>query len=77
MSIAEQAKRLYETELKDHLIVEHPGMFVAIEPTSINYFGGKTFMDAALAGQAAYPDRKFFVLRVGHDAAVHIGTARS
>lgn len=77
MSIAERAKRLYELELKDRLIVEHFDKFVAIEPTSKDYFVGNTFMDAALAGKAAYPDGKLFVLRVGHDAAVHIGATRS
>jgi len=73
MSVAEQAKRVYELRLKAELEARHRDRFVAIEPMSESFFLGDDFMDAAMAAKKAYPDRKSFVLRVGHEAAFHIG----
>jgi hypothetical protein len=73
MSIAEAAKQVYEEDLRSRLEREHKDHFVAIEPSSRRYFLGKTFLEAALAAKEAYPERKSFVLRVGHEAAFHIG----
>ncbi len=73
MSIAEAAKQVYEQDLRSRLEREHKDDFVAIEPSSRSYFLGKTFLEVALAAKEAYPDRKSFVIRVGHDAAFHIG----
>ena len=73
MSIAEQAKRLYESRFKAELEASHRDRFVAIEPVSESYFLGDEFIDAAMAAKKAHPDRKSFVIRVGHEAAFHIG----
>ena len=73
MSIAEQAKRIYESRLKAKLEANHQDQFVAIEPVSESFFLGDQFVDAAMAAKNAYPDRKSFVIRVGHEAAFHIG----
>ena len=73
MSIAESAKQVYDNELKKQLETDHWGAFVAIEPISKSYFLGDSFIKAAMAAKTAYPERKSFVLRVGHDAAFHIG----
>ena len=73
MSIAEQAKRFYESHLKAELEATHRDRFVAIEPVSESFFLGDEFIDAAMAAKAAYPDRKAFVIRVGHDATFHMG----
>ena len=73
MSLADQAKRVYESRLKAELEAKHPNQFVAIEPVSESFFLGDEFIDAAMAAKRAYPDRKSFVLRVCHDAAFHIG----
>lgn len=75
MSIAEDAKRIYETDLRVALEREHHGEFVAIEPESRSHFLGQTFVEVALAAKNAYPERKSFVLRIGHDAAFHLGAA--
>ncbi len=75
MSIAEKAKKVYESELKARLEAEHPDEFVAIEPVSKSFFLGDTFVDAAIAAKEAHPDRPSFVIRIGHDAAFHIGAA--
>ena len=75
MSIAEQAKEFYERELGDRLEASHRDQFVAIEPTSKAFFLGSTPLAAALAAKEAFPERKSFLLRIGHDAAFHIGAA--
>lgn len=77
MSIADQAKELYESELKVDLETHHRDEFVAIEPVSRSFFLGDRFIDAALAAKRAHPDRKSFVIRIGHDAAFHIGAGAS
>ena len=75
MSIAEAAKRVYESELKESLEAQHRNEFVAIEPESRSHFVGETFIEAAMAAKKAFPDRKSFVLRIGHEAAFHIGAS--
>lgn len=77
MSIAENAKSLYELEYKELLEADHHGEFIAIEPESRSYFLADTFIDAALAAKNAHPDRRSFVMRIGHDAAFHIGAGAS
>ena len=75
MSIAEEAKHVYEVDLKESLETDHRDEFVAIEPKSRSHFLGKTFMEAAMAAKNAFPNRKSFVLRIGHEAAFHIGAS--
>lgn len=73
MSIAEAAKQVYEEDLRFRLERDNRDEFVAIEPSSRSYFLGKTFLEVALAAKEAYPERKSFVIRIGHEAAFHIG----
>jgi len=73
MSIAEQAKAVYAADYQQRLEAEHFGEFVAIEPESRDSFVAKTFIDAALAAKQKHPARKSFVIRIGYEAAVHIG----
>ena len=73
MSIAEQAKRVYESRFEAELEAKHRDQFVAIEPVSESFYLGNEFIDAAMSAKNAYPDRKSFVIRVGHEAAFHIG----
>lgn len=77
MSVAEKAKGLYESEFRTQLEADHRDEFVAIEPDSKSFYLGGTFIDAALAAKEAHPDRKSFVIRIGHDAAFHIGAGVS
>ncbi len=73
MSISEQAKQIYESRLKSQLEAKHRDQFVAIEPISESFYLGERFIDAALAAKDAHPDRESFVIRIGHEAAFHIG----
>ena len=77
MSVGESAKKFYERELKDRLEPKHRNKFVAIEPESKSFYLGDTFIDAALAAKEAHPERMSFVIRIGHEAAFHLGAATS
>ena len=71
--LAESGQRLYDERLKAILEPEHEGEFVAIEPESERYFLGQTGLDALRAGRKELPDKLFYLLRVGSDAAYHLG----
>ena len=75
MSIAEAVKRVYEANFEESLETKHRDEFVAIEPESRSHFIGETFIEAAMAAKKAFPNRKSFVLRIGHEAAFHIGAS--
>jgi hypothetical protein len=74
MPIADDAKEVYQA-LKARLEADHLDDFVAIEPKSKSHFIGKTSIEAAMAAKEAFPDRKSFLIRIGHEAAFHIGTS--
>jgi hypothetical protein len=76
-SIAERAKRIYADRLKARLEAKHPNRHVAIEPESGDYFLGDSFGEAVRAARDAHPSRISFVIRIGHDAAVHLGGVAS
>ncbi|KAA1257083.1 hypothetical protein LF1_56450 [Rubripirellula obstinata] len=75
MSVAAEAKSVYESDFRERLEAENQGDFVAIEPESRKAYIAATFIEAAMAAKAAHPEKKSFVIRVGHEAAVHIGAA--
>jgi len=72
-NIAREAKRIYEEQLRTSLEEFHMDEFVAIEPESGEHFLAKSYSDAVAASRAAHSDRIAFVIRVGHEAAIHIG----
>lgn len=74
-SIAERAKAIYQARLRENLEDKHRDEFVAIEPNSGDHFVGRTFVDAALAVKQAHPQQEIFVIRIGHEAAFHLGAA--
>lgn len=74
--IAQQAEWLYKHRLKATLEQSHPDDFVAIEPVSGAYFVGATLSEAVGAARRAHPQRVAYALRIGHRAAVHLGTCQ-
>jgi len=71
--VAAKAKRLFEEKFREELEKGHSGEFVCIEPESGEFFLGQTFDDAINKAMDAYPGRLTHTLRVGHDAALHLG----
>ena len=76
MNIAQQGEAIYQGRLKDQLEQRHRDEFVAIEPVSGDYYLGQTLSEAAAAARAAHPGRLTHVIRIGHTAALHMGSAR-
>ncbi|HKC65474.1 MAG TPA: hypothetical protein VKB86_17665 [Pyrinomonadaceae bacterium] len=72
-ALSENSQRLYDERLRSLLEPKHNGEFVAIEPDTEQYFLGSTGLAALRAGREALPDKLFYLLRVGHDAAYHVG----
>jgi hypothetical protein len=71
--LAQRSKKIYEDRYKSELERTHLNYFVAIEPDSGDYFLGHTLSEASAAASVVHPDRRTYVLRVGHPAAIHIG----
>jgi len=71
--VAAEAKRLFQEKYRVELEKSHHGDFVCIEPQSGDYFIGHTLDEAVNQALDAYPDRLTHTLRVGHDAALHLG----
>jgi hypothetical protein len=72
-NVAEKAKLIYVERLQKELEAHHLNRFVAIEPESGDHFIADSFSDAVANARQAHPTRISFVIRVGHDAAIHIG----
>ena len=72
-SIAARAKRISADHLQTQLEAEHLGRHVAIEPDSGEFFLGDSFGEAVSAARDAHPNRISFVIRIGHQAAIHLG----
>jgi len=71
--VVRQATEFYEQELRSALEAEHRDEFVAIEPVSRTYYLGQQMSDATRQARAAFPDRRTYLMRVGHKTAVQIG----
>jgi hypothetical protein len=74
--LVRRSELVYEERLKAALESTHRDYFVAIEPDSGDYFLGQTLSEAAAAARQVYPDRRAYVLRVGHPVTVYIGGCR-
>src|SRR5260370_11412801 len=72
-----RAELVYEQRHRAALEATHRDYFVAIEPDSGDYFLGHTLSEASAAARATYPDRRTYIIRVGHRAAIHIGVCHS
>jgi hypothetical protein len=71
-----RAEQVYEQCYKAELERTHRDDFVAIEPDSADYFLGRTLSEAAQAAREVYPNRRYYVLRIGHPVTVEIGACR-
>lgn len=65
--IATKGKAIYQ-RLQADLEKEYLGRFVAIEVESGDYFVGETLTEADAKAREKYPDRVFYVVRVGRPA---------
>lgn len=73
----DDAKSIYISELKETLERDCKGQYVAIVSPTRRHYIGRTFLEAAMAAREAEPDYVPFVIRIGYDAAFHIGAAKT
>lgn len=73
--LAELAEKFYRENLKTLLEPSEVGKFVAIEPDSGSYFVNESDVEAILSGRAVLPDKLFYLMRIGYNAAHKIGGA--
>ena len=66
--ISKAGKQLFE-KLDAELREKYYGKFIAIEVDSGDYFIGETGIDASKKGKEKYPDKIFFLGRIGHRTA--------
>ena len=71
-SITSRAKAIYELK-RAQFEKQNEGQFVAIEPDSGDCFLADSFDSAVAKAVACYPDRVSHTIRIGSDAAIHIG----
>lgn len=74
-AIIDRAKQIYADRLQAVLERQNRDRFVAIEPESGDYFLGDTFDEAVRSARAKHPSRLSHTIRIGHRAALHIGSA--
>ena len=74
---ADDAKSIYLAELKETLERDYKGQYVAIVSPTRQHYIRPTFLEAAMAAREAEPDYVPFVIRIGYDAAFHIGAAKT
>ncbi len=71
--ISIQAKQFYADQLRSKLEASDHGKYVCIEPLSGDYYVDETFDAAVNQAIDAHPDCLTHTLRIGHDAAIHLG----
>ncbi len=60
-TVIRHGRQLYDVKLKALLEPQHKGRFVAIEPTTGEYFLGDTDVEALLAAHVALPECRFYL----------------
>lgn len=68
--IARIGEQIYQNELKEKLEKENVGKFVAIEVESKDYFIGVTQTEATLKAKKKYPDKIFYMVKIGFPAVI-------
>ena len=67
--ISRKGRDLFQ-KLDAELREKYHGKFIAIEVDSGDYFIGERGIDASMKGKEKYPDKLFYVGRIGHRAAI-------
>jgi hypothetical protein len=71
-SVAAAARPIFEA-LRSKLEAQHLNRFVAVEPSSGEYFIADTMSEAIGQSREKFPDRLVHTFRIGHSTAVHFG----
>ena len=71
--LVRQATEFYDSELREALEAGHRDEFIAVEPVSRTYYLGHTMVEASRQARTAFPNRRSYLMRVGHQSAMQIG----
>lgn len=71
IEFARKAKAIYET-IRDDMEANYKGKIVAIDPETGDYFIGNSGIEAGDKAREKYPDKRFFLIRVGARAYTRI-----
>ncbi len=74
--LVSNGKKVYKTLVEPFLDDADFGKFVAIEPDSRSYFIGLTGREALDKAEAKFPDKSFYLARIGFKAAYSFGGLR-
>lgn len=69
-ALAIKGQRIYRSRLKAKLEPTHLGEYAVIEVESGDYFLGHTISEAYAKAAAKYPDKEFYLVRIGYPAAI-------
>jgi hypothetical protein len=67
-AFAREGKRIYQQKYAKKLESTERGRIIAIEIESGDCFMGDSTVEAILKAKEKYPDRIFYLMRVGYDA---------
>ena len=65
-NLADRAKAIFQSQIREKLESEHWGKYVAIEPDSKDYFVADSFGEAIRASRSIHADRIAYVIREGN-----------
>ena len=71
-----KAKKIYQSLIEPNLLENHIGKFVAVETDTKSYFIGLTGNEAIAEAEKRFPDKIFYLARVGFKAAYSFGGLR-
>jgi len=71
--LVRQATEFYDHELRTAMEATHRDEFIAVEPISRTYYLGQTIVEASRQARTAFPNRRSYLMRVGHPSAMQIG----
>jgi hypothetical protein len=74
--LVSKGKKVYQTLVEPFLDESDFGKFIAIEPETKSYFVGKTGKEAVDQANEKFPDKVFYLARVGFLAPVSLGGYR-
>ena len=72
-AVIQKSKAIYEQRLREELEQSAHGQFVSIEPESGDHFIADSFDEAVKMARSKHPTKLSHTIRVGHDAAFHLG----
>lgn len=68
-NIVTEGKRVYE-QIRPTIALKFPNQYVAIDPTSKEYFIDPSMGIAIQKAQARFPNRQFYTVQIGKDTAM-------